>query len=248
MRLADWLTARHVPRRTPSLPIAGWTGLMRAVLPGWLAASAALCLTACASGPQAASHRVGLTHPIAEMLAGTDTAATDRTGVIASESLPFSAGLAAPVGTRARQLLDRAEMLHTVGDHAAALTALRRIRDVEPRCTAGLGLEAQIALDRGDRAGCAIAAQAASAAHPDSAEIQLRVGSLLVQLGELRGGLLALETAHRLMPNDVRVARSLAAAYVSMQILPAAEMVLKSALLQTPGDAGLSIALARLSE
>jgi tetratricopeptide (TPR) repeat protein len=109
-------------------------------------------------------------------------------------------------------------------------------------------LEAQIALDRGDRDGCALAAQAASAAHPESTDIQLRAGNLLVQLGERRGGLLALEQAHRLAPHDPRTARSLAAAYIAMRNFPAAESVLKSALVRTPGDAGLSITLARLSE
>jgi Flp pilus assembly protein TadD len=156
--------------------------------------------------------------------------------------------LTAPHTPKGVQLLARAETQYNAGQLTAAITTLRRLREVELHCTAGLSLEAQIALDRGDRAGCALAAQAVSAAHPESPDIQLRAGNLLVQLGEQRGGLLALERAYRLSPYDPRTARSLAAAYIEIRNFPAAESVLKSALLRTPGDDSLSITLARLSE
>ncbi|MBI5761568.1 MAG: tetratricopeptide repeat protein [Planctomycetales bacterium] len=214
-----------------------------------LVAAMLLCLGGCASGPSTSgllgwigsSHTVGDSHDSRSPVGCGQEAAN-------CASSQLREALAAPRSPKAAQLWARAETQYNAGDLAAAVTTLRRLRDVEPRCTAGLSLEAQIALDRGDRDGCALAAQAASAAHPESTDIQLLAGNLLVQLGERRGGLLALEQAHRLAPHDPRTARSLAAAYIAMRNFPAAESVLKSALLRTPGDAGLSITLARLSE
>lgn len=184
------------------------------------------------------------------LAAGLDSGSAvdhDRDVARASTS-SFGEALTAPRTPKGVQLFARAEKQYNAGDLTAALTTLRRLREVELHCTAGLSLEAQIALDRGDRAGCALAAQAASAAHPASPDIQLRAGNLLVQLGAQRGGLLALEQAYRLAPYDPRTGRSLAAAYIAIRNFPAAESVLKSALLRTPGDADLSITLARLSE
>lgn len=221
---------------------------LRSLWHGWFVPLLALSVTGCAAGPQVASSSHGFGGPFHELAANMDDDHVSPARVIDFSSLPFSSGLTSPRSGKARQLLARAETLYTDGQLAVAITTLRRLREVEPICTAGLALEAQIALDRRDASGCALAAQTASAAHPESAEIQLRAGSLLVQLGELRGGLLALEQAHRLIPNDSRVARSLAAAYVSMRNYPAAEMVLKSALIRTPSDTSLSVALARLSE
>jgi tetratricopeptide (TPR) repeat protein len=230
------------------LPLDARSCAPRTGITHWVATSLALCLTGCATnsfvGP--ANHR--LTRPIAEAAWGRDLAGPSRAPAVGFGVLPFFGDLAAPRGPKARELLRRAEQAYFAGDHAAAVTTLRRIRDLEPLCTAGLALEAQIALDRGDVAACALAAQAASTAHPDSVEVQFRAGSLLMQLGERRGGLLALEAAHRLTPHDARIARALASAYVSMRNQPAAEMVLRSALLRSPGDAGISVALARLSD
>lgn len=129
-----------------------------------------------------------------------------------------------------------------------ARAGLREARRIDPACTTGYELEARIALDLGEKSQAIVALQAFAAAHPDAADVQQATGSLLVLQGEFRTGLLALERAVQLAPGNATYARELAAAYVSLHILPAAEIVLAGGMQRNARDPTLPLAMARLCE
>ncbi len=154
-----------------------------------------------------------------------------------------------------RKIVDRAIQQYMDGKLVAARASLRSARRIDPYDVFTYEMEANIALDLGDRKGYIDSLQAVLAANPQSARIQNSVGKLLVEFPTVAGAdpftsslLTPLHRAVELEPRNARYARDLAATYLSRGDSVRAAKVLTDAIQRNPIDESLALALARLHE
>ena len=156
--------------------------------------------------------------------------------------------VAAAKTDRAKAYRDRAEALYGQGDPKAALEAVRCARRIDPWDVLACQMEARLALDLGHHEDYRNALRAVLAASPRSAPLHNAVGELLVDDGDVQGGLAALERAAALDPANAEYASNLASVCIAADLPVAAEHALKSGLARNPGDEPLLAALGEFYE
>ena len=157
-------------------------------------------------------------------------------------------GKHSPYHQKMQALIDRAARQYGDGKLKAARASLRTAQKFDPFLGVLWELDANVALDEGDRDGYVASLVAVAETNPESARLQNAVGSLLVATGSYRDGFAALRQAVELQPANAVFARDLAAAWTDRGDVFAADAVLTEAMQQNPIDESLPIALARLHE
>jgi tetratricopeptide (TPR) repeat protein len=182
----------------------------------------------------------------AEMGRSTKTVRQDvPSPVPIAQTLPQTGNIHHP---KAHALVERAINEYRSGLLKESLASLRDARKIDPYYVLTYELEANVALDAGEKERCTEALQAALAANPGSARLQNAIGRLLVSESAWQTGLEALQRAILLEPRNTRYSRDLAAAHFGHGEIDEAKRTLLKAIDSNPLDDSLPLALARLCE
>ncbi len=149
---------------------------------------------------------------------------------------------------RVQRALDRANELQRAGKPRAALATLREARDLDPRDPATYELEARFLRQSGDPQQLVVALIAALASAPNSARLQHEFGMLLIEAGEARRGIEAMERATWVEPRNHQYLQDLASQLFARNDRQDARRVLERGLGRVPLNRGLLVTLAELCE
>lgn len=142
----------------------------------------------------------------------------------------------------------RARELYREGRLNSAWKALNSIRRRETYSPHTFELQAELALDSGDRKKYINTLKSALAANPNSARMHNSIGKLFIQVDQFGLGTRALQRAIELAPRKSEYARDLSAVLVGRGDVNAAIELMTRSLKQNPLDQSMGAAVAQLYE